>query len=159
MNVNVPAEEGVPLIWPEVPFKVRPEGSAPSVMLQVMGAEPDAVTVAEYGVPTLPAGSGLLLVIEGAAVTVILNWADALPAAFDAWSVNVNVPAEEGVPLIWPDVILSARPAGSAPIGTLHVMGAEPEAVTVAEYGVPTLPAGSGLLLVIEGAAVTVILN
>ncbi len=41
-------------------------------------------------------------------------------------TVNAEVPAAVGVPLIWPVEASSARPAGSAPAETDHAYGAAP---------------------------------
>src|SRR2546425_11169898 len=50
---------GVPLITPVEPFRESPVGKAPAMTLEVYGpAPPDAVNVALYAVPTMPAGSG-----------------------------------------------------------------------------------------------------
>ena len=45
VKLNVPAAVGVPLNTPLVPLRVRPAGSVPVVMLQVMGVVPVAVKV------------------------------------------------------------------------------------------------------------------
>ena len=59
-----------------------------------------------------------------------------------------------GVPVMAPDAALSVAHAGSDPESTLHVIGASPVAATVVEYAIPTVPPGSGEVVVIVGGMV-----
>jgi hypothetical protein len=52
-------------------------------------------------------------VITGADLTVSVNMAEPVPAAFVAVSVTVNVPAAVGMPEIVPVDVFTDRPAGS----------------------------------------------
>ena len=87
--------------------------------------------------PTVPVAR-LAVVITGAvpvlaaALTVIESDLASLPAEFVAVTVNENVPAAVGVPLITPVDALSAKPVGNVPLDMLHVMGVVPLAVKVA---------------------------
>ena len=64
-------------------------------------------------------------------------------------TVNLDWPAPVGVPLIVP-FLLKPRPAGNAPEVTVHEYGVVPPvAVSVVEYGVPTVPLGSVDVLII----------
>ena len=53
------------------------------------------------------------------------------PALFSALTVNVPVPAVEGVPLITPVPEFRFRPSGRLPSLTLHTTGAVPSAARV----------------------------
>ena len=87
--------------------------------------------------PTVPVAR-LAVVITGAVpvlaavLTVIESDLVLLPAELDAVTVNENVPAADGVPLIMPVDALSDKPVGNDPLDTLHVMGVVPLAVKVA---------------------------
>jgi hypothetical protein len=49
VKVEVPACVGVPLIWPDEAFRLRPAGSVPELTDQAYGAvPPEAVSVAAY---------------------------------------------------------------------------------------------------------------
>src|SRR5438128_678877 len=82
---------------------------------------------------------------------VRLNCRESIPAVFVAWAVKEKEPAVLGVPLITPVEEVRERPPGSAPFVTVHVIGVAPELVRVIEHSVPTVPAESGDVLVIEG--------
>ena len=57
---KVPAAVGVPLMVPLDGSRVRPGGSAPEAIDHVYGAvPPEACSVVEYEVPTMPLGSCL----------------------------------------------------------------------------------------------------
>ena len=75
----------------------------------------------------------------------------ALPALFSALTVNVDVPAVVGIPLITPVLAFSVRPPGKLPALTLHVIEAVPVAARVWLYAVPTVPSGR-LVVVMVGA-------
>jgi len=90
----------VPLSTPAAD-RVSPAGSDNSDTDQVYGVVPPvAANVWLYAVPTVPAGSGLAVLIESAAgFTVTLNAFVAVPPPV-AWTVKLEVPAVVGVPLI-----------------------------------------------------------
>ena len=67
---------------------------------------------------------------------------------------NVAEPTEVGVPDTTPVDGSNTNPAGRAPDDTVNVIGPVPVAVTVAEYAVPTVAAGS-VPVVINGTAAT----
>jgi len=59
VNENNPFAEGVPLIIPVEPSKVRPSGREPPVIVHVYGGNPPVlVKVAEYGTDVWPSGRG-----------------------------------------------------------------------------------------------------
>ena len=64
----------------------------------------------------------------GGALTIRLNWVELEPAALVAVMVKVKTPVAVGIPLIMPVEDPKESPAGSAPLVTLHVMGAVPVA-------------------------------
>jgi hypothetical protein len=63
-------------------------------------------------------------------VIVIENDATSLPALLLASTEKLYVPAVVGVPEIVP-LLKRFKPAGSAPLSRLHVMGASPLALSV----------------------------
>jgi len=71
------------------------------------------------------------VVTVGIAVTTILRFTVALPAAFAALTVNSNVLATVGVPVIAPVDALRLRPVGSAPVVIDQVIGVEPVAASL----------------------------
>ena len=73
-----------------------------------------------------------------------------VPALFVTVIVNVAEPTDVGVPDTTPVEEPKTSPPGRAP-EDVNVIGAVPVAVTVAEYGVPTVAAGS-VPVVIDGA-------
>jgi hypothetical protein len=79
---------------------------------------------------------------------------ESVPALLVAVSVNVTEPAEVGVPDTTPVDGSKTSPAGRAPDDTVNVIGPVPDAVTVAEYELPTVAAGSEPV-VIDGATGT----
>ncbi len=67
----------------------------------------------------------------GGVVTVRLNFSEAEPPALLAATVKAKLPAAVGVPLMMPLDDPKESPAGSAPLVTLHVIGAGPTAARV----------------------------
>ena len=67
----------------------------------------------------------------GGAFTVRLNGLELEPPAFFALTVKVKTPGAVGVPLMMPVEDPKESPAGSAPLVTLHVIGAVPVAARV----------------------------
>jgi hypothetical protein len=157
VKLLVPAGLGVPDI---VPFGARfsPAGSVPLVTdHEYGGVPPDAASVCEYAVATVPAGSDDVVISNAAGLIVTDSGAMAEP---DALSVTRTVkllgPAVPGVPDIVP---LGARfsPAGSVPLATDHKYGGvPPEAVSPCEYAVPTVPAGSDDVVISKADGLTV---
>ena len=145
IKLKFPAVVGVPDIKPVAVFRVRPGGSAPDVMLHVIGAVPLAVGVRLYGVPTVPPGSvwKSSLAPVGAAVIMMVSSTPIWPQAFSTRSIKRNVPAVVGVPDISPVAVFRVRPDGNEPDVMLHVIGAVPVAEGVCWYTVPTVPPGS----------------
>ena len=64
------------------------------------------------------------------------------PYAFSARIVNVLLVVSVGVPDIVPVLESSARPSGSEPLLTDHVIGFVPDASRVAEYAVFSCASG-----------------
>ena len=117
VNEELPAVVGVPLICPEL-LSVRPAGKLPELSDQLYGVVPPlAASEDEYAVFVTPPGNEEVAMCTGAAVIAILRFAVALCAAELASltaTVNDDVPAVVGVPLICP-ALLSVSPAGSEP--------------------------------------------
>ena len=150
VKLDVPAALGVPLKTP-AEDSVSPTGSVPAVTDQLYGGvPPETASVWLYGVPAVPAGSGLTVVIDSAAgSTVTVNAFVAVPPPV-TWTVKLDVPAALGVPLKTPAED-SVSPTGSVPAVTDQLYGGvPPETASVWLYGVPTVPAGSGLTVVID---------
>ncbi len=66
--------------------------------------------------------------IVGGVFTITLSDLELTPPAFTAVTVKTEVPAAAGVPLMMPVEDPKDKPAGSAPLVTLHVIGAVPVA-------------------------------
>ena len=99
-----------------------------------------------------PLGKVVVVMTGGVAelVMVIDNCLVLLPALLEAFTVNVDVPAAVGVPLMIPE-LNRFNPVGKAPFSKLHVIGAVPEASSCALYAVPVAPLGKDVV-VITGA-------
>ena len=122
VNDEVPAVVGVPLICPELP-RVRPAGREPELSDQLYGvAPPLAASKAEYETFARAPGREEVVICNGVtlAATAILRLAVAFCAGeVESLTVTVNddVPAAVGVPLIWP-ALLSVKPPGREPVVT-----------------------------------------
>jgi len=140
---------GVPVSIPALESDAHPGSPVP---LQVIGAEPPAANWNEYPVPNVPFGSGLVEVIVGATggvTTVRLKLCGpSVPATFDAVTARIVVVLTFGVPVRRP---LADRLAHAGSPVADHVTGLVPVAANWNEYGVPFVPPGSGLMLVITG--------
>jgi hypothetical protein len=78
-------------------------------------------------------------------------------AASFAWTVNVEVPATAGVPVMVPAAAFRVRPLGSEPAMIDQVYGVTPPfAVSVAEYVVPAVPGDNEAVVTVSGADCTV---
>ncbi len=122
----------------------------------MIGVVPVALRVTEYDSSTLPSGrlippSGRLVVMIVGAITfplmVSVRVFDTLPAVFFAVIFTLYVPAEAGVPVIFP-ALEHDSPEGS-PVAD-HEIGVVPVALSVAEYDVPTVPSAR-LEVMIDG--------
>lgn len=154
VKLDGPALVGVPLIVPPL-LKLRPAGNAPEVTVQEYGVVPPvAARVNEYAVPTIPFGTEAVVIVSGNAPELMLieNRLVAFCIGEEesvTCTVKLDCPALVGVPLIVP-FLLKPRPAGNDPEVTVHEYGAvPPEAVSVVEYGVPSVPLGSVAVLII----------
>jgi hypothetical protein len=123
---------GVPDIVPAVDM-VRPTGSAPELMLHVMGIVPVALSVWLKLLPTVAEVRGVAVLIDGAVAatpTVMLHILETLPAAFATCAVKLYIPVCVGVPETVP-VVDNVRPGGRVPKLMLHVKGVVPVAASV----------------------------
>ena len=116
---EVPAVVGVPLIWPDV-HRVRPAVREPELSDQLYGVLPPlAESVAEYGLLVCALDSDEVVICTGAteAAMVIVRLAVALctgEVESLTFTVNDEVPAAVGVPLICPE-LPRVSPAGREP--------------------------------------------
>ena len=97
---------------------------------------PVACSVAEYGTPTVPPGSVVVVIVgDGGGATVIDSSCRSLWVALSVTSaVNPDAPALVGVPVIAPVAAFSVSPAGSEPVSSDQVYGGVPPvAVSVCE--------------------------
>jgi hypothetical protein len=110
---------GVPLSTPVVGSSVAHEGSLPAITLHVCGPVPPvAVSVCEYGKPTTPLFSTVVVMVSGRFVHSSKMVAVALCAGVSesvSWNVSVVVPPANGVPLIVAVDALNVKPDGSVP--------------------------------------------
>ncbi len=91
---------GVPLITPLLDMLI-PAGRDPLEILQVRGSVPPTPTIAcEYGILTVPAGRGLLVVMTGAELTTMVGFIEAwlLPPSVTL-IVAEKLPAVVAVPM------------------------------------------------------------
>ena len=120
------AAVGVPVMAPVAVFSDRPAGNVPLVSDHVYGVvPPDAVSVAEYAVPTLPFGNDVVVIVSVAGVVVSVSAAVALCAGL-LESVTLKVSATPdtaavGVPVIAPVAVFNDNPAGRVPLASDHV--------------------------------------
>jgi hypothetical protein len=102
----------------------------------------------------MPLGSETVVIVSVGAVELMLmeNGLVAFCAGEEesvTCTVKLDWPVLVGVPLMVPP-LLKLRPAGNAPDVTVHEYGVvPPEAVSVVEYGVPTVPLGSDAVVII----------
>ena len=82
-------------------------------------------------------------------LTVIVNVPDALPAAFDAVTVMLNVPAFDAFPESRPPSLI-VRSSGR--FSAFHVIGAVPVAANCTETLSPTVNVPKSCVVVITGA-------
>src|SRR5450759_108800 len=97
--------------------------------------------------------------MPGSVFTVRLSDLGLAPPALVALMVKVKMPAAVGVPLMMPVADAKESPAGSAPLVTLHVIGAVPVAARVCVYTDPVSAPGKGDVVVMPGGVFTVRLS
>src|ERR1700687_3875840 len=126
---------GVPIRAPATD-RVRPGGSAPERTRNMVGGEPPlAARLAEYGMPTPPAGSEApprtrRSKTRRASALVTREGGFALSVTC---TISMEVPAAVGVPRMVPPAS-TRRPAGRVPPASDHLYGAvPPAALSVAE--------------------------
>jgi hypothetical protein len=119
-KVEMPAAAGVPEICPPE-FNDRPAGKLPDAIDHAYGGVPlVAPTDAEYPIPTVPFGRLLVEIAGAGAEIVMLRLLDALRFVESVTrTVNVNVPAVEGVPEIVP-LVFRDKPPGKLPDSIDH---------------------------------------
>jgi hypothetical protein len=124
VNVDVPDAVGVPVIAPPE-LSVRPVGNAPAVTDQVYGnVPPVAANFAEYDLLSLPTLSVVVVtdtLTSGATVMESACDTGVDPAESSARTVNEDVPATVGVPVMRPVVRASFNPLGRVPWVTVYV--------------------------------------
>ncbi len=106
--------------------------------------------------PLVPPGSGLVLVIVGTIPTMerLKFVGPAVPAVFVALTAIVVVAMAFGVPVNKPPEERLAHPGNPF---ALQVIGEVPFAANWKEYATPSVPDGSGLVVVIVGATLAAI--
>jgi hypothetical protein len=137
---------------------------AVTVQLYPPPEPPEAARESEYATPTLPPGSGLVLVTVRAALIVTDKVAVAvLLAESTTLAVKVAVPAtgvapESTPPLdrLSPTAVRLLPPEVTDQVSPVPV---PPEVVNASEYATPAVPAGSGLKEVITSPALMVTLS
>src|SRR5437867_128668 len=165
LKLAVVAVVGIPLITPADSDK--PAGKVAGATDHVYGGVPPvAVNVCEYATPTVPAGSGDVVVITsdgGAAGLIVIDseFEMVCEALSLTWTLKLAVVAAVGIPLITPAD--SDKPAARRSSDPDHVYGGVPPvAVNVCEYAAPTVPADSGDAVVITsggGAAGLIVID
>ena len=115
----------MPLITPELEFKLSPAGSAPVVIVQVYGVVPPlATTGCEYEVAIVPEGNELVLMVSGGVIvirSVLLAVSCGLELSLTVIPKNGVIEAAVGVPLMTPVLEFKLRPAGSDPTVSAQV--------------------------------------
>jgi len=79
------------------------------------------------------------------------------PAEFVALTVKLYVLAAVGVPVIAPVAEFKLKPVGNVPLATAHVIGVVPVALSVWLYALFTVPSGSVAVVIVGGAAITIL--
>ena len=100
----------------------RPGGKAAFATEKVSGSVPPVVLItALYGTPTMPPGSAVVVMnkVSTAIVSVCVAVCTGVEESLTL-AVNVNEPAEDGVPLNTP-LLPSAKPGGRVPLVTVAV--------------------------------------
>ncbi len=138
---------------------MSPTGSDPDVMAQVPARLPDVDSTSRYGLPTKPSANETFDTTgtEFGSILMDMVWLSDCsggPKIPPPGMVNVTVKNEEvgvftwvGVPLITPVDVLRVRPGGS-PDDTDQVPARGVSASSAAEYGPPTYPGGSDVVVI-----------
>ncbi len=124
VKLNVPDWLGVPESAPLV-ASVTPGGSAPEETLNLYGVvPPEALTIAEYALPTVPEPTLDVMMVSGAGAGDATAIDSVLVAVCEAASatrtVKVDVPDWVGVPERAP-LVVSAIPGGNEPEARLKL--------------------------------------
>src|ERR1035437_2560660 len=111
---------GLPLICPVAACKTKPLGRVPEINCQEYEPVPPvAANVCEYGEPTAPLTSELVVMVSGGgamvSVRLTLAFCAGEPESVTLKVSGVALITVEGVPVIKPEDAVSANPAGSAP--------------------------------------------
>src|SRR5690348_15805578 len=118
--------------------------------------------IALYAVPTVPAESEAVEMradSHGAAMNMVTDFAPVRLFECLCYTVNAAEPAVVGVPEIAP-ALESVRPAGSAPLVTLHVYGVLPSvAPNVVLYALPTVPPAKEFVETVGACAAAATVN
>ena len=145
--------------------RVRPPGNRPEVIDQVYGgAPPVAPRVTEYGLPWIPSGRLVVVMLNGKPASIMVSvrlavadWAGA-PESVTIKVSGVAATAAVGVPLIVPAKASNVKPAGRFPeINCQLTAPVAPLAARVAEYAVPTAPSGSEVVVMVNGGPGTIV--
>ena len=155
VKLNVPTVVGVPLMVPELAFKLSPLGSDPAVIAQLYGVVPPVATSdVEYEMPVDPPGAEDVLIDKAGAITIDSAFVAAAPAASVTRTVKLNVPAADAFPLMVPVPEFKVRPAGSAPASRDQATGVVPPVLaTVCEYAEPVTPPGKDEVVMTRAGA------
>ena len=137
---KVPFWVGVPASIPDG-ASVRPAGSDPAEIENVMGATPPVcVNVLLYAAPAVAVPSATLFTTSQSTLSVRDRGALEQPFASVATTENRNDPPEVGVPEMRPEAD-SVRPGGNDPVVMANTQGFLPPATASAfEYAVPRRP-------------------
>jgi hypothetical protein len=125
----------------------RPAGRLPDASDQVYDPVPPvAASCAEYAEPTVPPASELVVTETGLA-TVSVRLLDAVCEPSVAATLNDEVPAALGVPVMAP-LADNDRPAGRLPDASDQVYDpVPPVAASCAEYAEPTVPSARDVVV------------
>src|SRR5687767_8124988 len=121
VKLEFPGDCGVPVIAPAA-LSARPAGKDPAVRAHVYDPDPPvAFKLCEYGTPTVPAARPFVVIATAGGAMAMLSAlvANPPPPVLVARTVNCEVPAASGVPLIVP-VGPSDSPPGMDPPDTVH---------------------------------------
>ena len=154
---------GVPEISPAL-LRVKPDGSAPALVVNVSVPNPVAATILLYAVPATPGGSVVVVMVGagGKSTRILRAWVAVIGVMVlesVTLTVKFTVPlGPAGVPEIVP-APLRVKPVGNAPALMENVTVPAPPVFAIAWlYAVPSVPGGS-VVVVIAGGAVTVIVS
>src|SRR6266403_1868265 len=154
---------GVPEISPAL-LRVKPDGTAPALVVNVSVPNPVAATIWLYAVPATPGGSVVVVMFGGAGklITILRAWVAVIGVmVLESVTLTVKFTVPLG-PVGFPEIVpapLRVRPAGNVPALMENVTVPAPPVFAIAWlYAVPSTPAGR-VVVVIAGAAVTVIVT